>query len=77
MKATGATLGVLLGFFLLWDICGIILGIFRTNPTYTVGLNIFTPNLPLEEVLFLILLSYVTLLTYKASERLAAKRGMK
>lgn len=68
-----STLVVMLTLFLLWDICGIILGIFRTNPQYTLGLNLITPNLPIEEVLFLTLLVYVTLIVYKLAPRVPLK----
>ncbi|MBP9827044.1 lycopene cyclase domain-containing protein [Candidatus Saccharibacteria bacterium] len=57
-RATLATLAVMVAFFLVWDIAGIILGIFFTNPRYTLGLNLVSPNLPIEEVGFLILLNY-------------------
>lgn len=71
--ATYSTLAVLLTLFVAWDILGIVLGIFRTNTTYTVGLNLFTPNLPLEEIGFLTLLIYVTLLVYQAAARYVAR----
>lgn len=72
-----STLFTMLIFFLIWDISGIILGIFRTNSSYTLGLNLITPNLPIEEVLFLTLLIYVTLLVYKVSPRLLEKADTK
>ncbi len=67
-KATLATIAVLVGFFLIWDIAGIILGIFYTNSRYTLGINLGTPNLPIEEVLFLILLVYSVLIIDAASK---------
>lgn len=66
LRATRATLLVMTGLFLVWDVSGIVMGVFRTNTSYTLGLNILTPNLPIEEVVFLMLLTYVSLLTYKA-----------
>ena len=69
MKATLATLASLIGFFLVWDISGVALGIFRTNPRFTIGLNLVTPNLPIEEVFFLALLTYVTLVVYQLAVR--------
>jgi lycopene cyclase domain-containing protein len=68
-----STLVIMLVLFLLWDMSGIILGIFRTNPQYTLGLNLITPNLPIEEVLFLTLLVYVTLIVYKLAPRVPLK----
>jgi lycopene cyclase domain-containing protein len=68
-KATLLTILVLLALFLAWDIAGILLGIFYTNPRYTLGLNIVTPNLPIEEVFFLILLIYSVLIIDAATKR--------
>lgn len=73
--ATVMTLIIGVGFFLVWDIAGIILGIFSTNPRYVLGLNIFTPNLPIEEVLFLTLLIYVSLISVVVASRWQAKRA--
>lgn len=52
-------------FFLMWDISGVALGIFATNPSYVSGIYLVTPNLPVEELLFLTLISYVTLLIWR------------
>ena len=68
-KATLATIATLVGFFLVWDIAGILLGIFYTNPRYTLGINLGTPNLPIEEVFFLMLLVYSVLIIDAASKR--------
>lgn len=68
-KATLMTLAVTIGFFLVWDIAGICLGIFYTNPRYTLGINLFTPNLPIEEVLFLALLVYSILIINASASR--------
>src|SRR4051794_25432719 len=56
-------------FFLAWDIVGIGLDIFHTNPRYTLGLNLGNPDLPLEEVLLLTLICYLVLLGTRALER--------
>jgi lycopene cyclase domain-containing protein len=68
-KATLMTLAITTGFFLIWDIAGICLGIFFTNPRYTLGINLLTPNLPIEEVLFLILLVYSILIINASTSR--------
>lgn len=68
-QATLATIGLLVGFFLIWDIVGILLGIFYTNPRFTLGINLLSPNLPIEEVLFLTLLVYSCLLIDIAARR--------
>ena len=55
--------------FLLWDLAGIALGIFFRGPgPYQSGL-VIAPELPVEEVLFLTLLSYLSVLLYRAFAR--------
>ena len=58
-------LGLTLIFFLTWDITGINLHVFSTNPAWVSGVYFFTPNLPLEEFLFLTLLGYLTILLWR------------
>ena len=61
-------------FFLTWDLAGISAGIFfRGNATHLTGILLST-ELPLEEVFFLILLSYSALLLLKAFTRLGTKK---
>jgi lycopene cyclase domain-containing protein len=49
-------------FFVLWDLCGIGLGIFRRGETpYLTGL-VVAPQLPVEEIFFLTFLCYLTML---------------
>lgn len=67
-KATAATLACVVTFFLVWDIAGIWLKIFSTNPRYVLGIYFFTPDLPLEEVMFLTLLTYVILIITRLVE---------
>ena len=48
--------------FVIWDIAGITLGIFfRGNNTLLTGIQIF-PEFPIEEIFFLALLCYSTLI---------------
>lgn len=55
--------------FIVWDILGIILGIFfHGQSSYALPYRIL-PEFPIEELLFLILLSYVTLLSYLGFKR--------
>lgn len=68
-KATAMTLLITTGFFMVWDIAGILLGIFYTNTRFTLGINLFTPNLPIEEILFLILLTYSILIINASFKR--------
>lgn len=60
-------------FFLAWDAVGIITGVFvkGDSPLY-VGIDL-APHLPLEEVVFLAFLSYLALVTWAASLRMAQR----
>jgi lycopene cyclase domain-containing protein len=58
-----------LAFFLAWDVAGITLGIFfRGNPGLLTGV-LLAPELPLEELFFLILLCYTVMNSYGAVSR--------
>jgi lycopene cyclase domain-containing protein len=66
-------------FFVGWDVSGIGLGIFfRGEAPFTTGLLI-APELPVEEILFLALLCYLTMNSvgaiWRASEASKARRG--
>ena len=64
-RAKLVSVGVAVAVFLIWDVIGISLGIFfRGNSPHLSGL-LLGPELPLEELFFLILLSYNTLLAYQ------------
>lgn len=72
-RRTAAT--VLLGvvFFVIWDAVGIGLGIFfRGDGPYMTGILV-APELPIEELFFLTLLVYQTLLVWRALDRRACK----
>jgi lycopene cyclase domain-containing protein len=59
-----------LAVFILWDILGIRLGIFFTGDSkHLTGLQ-FGPEFPVEELFFLILLIYTTLLVMRGGDRL-------
>ncbi len=61
---TVITLFVAVVVFLIWDLVGIALGIFFRGPgPYLTGITI-APELPIEEVFFLTLLSYTILIAY-------------
>lgn len=61
---TAITIAVAVTLFLIWDLVGISLGIFfRGQGPYLTGLTI-APELPIEEVFFLTLLSYTILIAY-------------
>ena len=56
-----AVLAVGIAFFLVWDLAGIGLGIFfRGTTRFLVGVEV-APQVPVEELVFLALLCYVTM----------------
>ena len=59
--------------FLVWDVVGIATGVFFQGPGPFQSGVMLGPELPLEELFFLTLLCYSSLLAYVASER--ALRG--
>ncbi len=68
-RRTSLTLLWAVGIFIIWDLLGIALGIFHHgNSPYTLPLRL-APEFPLEEILFLTLLCYTTLLLYRALGR--------
>lgn len=68
-RRTLATIGIGVAFFLLWDLAGVTLGIFfRGDAPYMTGMLV-GPEIPLEEVFFLILLCYQTLILWLAFQR--------
>lgn len=67
--AGSIAIGVGVAFFLIWDLFGIANGIFfRGEATGLTGLML-APELPIEEVFFLILLCYSTLEVFLALGR--------
>jgi lycopene cyclase domain-containing protein len=63
--------------FLLWDVAGLALGIFaRGESPHMTGLLI-APELPVEEVFFLALLSYNALVAWRGFDRLARRRAVR
>lgn len=52
------------GVFTVWDLAGIALGIFSKGASdYSLAFEL-VPQFPIEELLFLLLLSYISLLSY-------------
>ncbi|MFF2273728.1 lycopene cyclase domain-containing protein [Agromyces sp. NPDC058136] len=67
-------LAIGLAFFLAWDLAGIALGIFhRAENTVSTGV-LLAPELPLEELVFLGFLCYLTLVLYTGALRVVARR---
>jgi lycopene cyclase domain-containing protein len=63
------------GFFLVWDLAGIGLGVFFPgNATIVTGV-LLAPGLPLEEVVFLALLCYSTMNAYGFLSRSSCRRS--
>lgn len=52
------------GFFLVWDLAGIGLGVFFPGHATIVTGVLLAPGLPVEEFLFLVLLCYTTMNVY-------------
>lgn len=68
-RLTLRVMAIAIGYFILWDIAGIALQIFFSGPaTYRSGL-LLGPNFPLEELAFLTLLVYTSLLISRSLER--------
>jgi lycopene cyclase domain-containing protein len=64
-RRSAMTIAVVVGMFIIWDVLGIQLGIFfHGGSPYTLPLRII-PEFPLEELFFLILLCYSTLLVFR------------
>ena len=60
-------------FFLIWDLAGINLGVFfRGAGQWMTGIQL-APELPLEEVFFLTLLSYMTMNVFAALTKAVVK----
>lgn len=60
-------------FFLIWDLAGINLGVFfRGAGQWMTGIQL-APELPLEEVFFLTLLSYMTMNVFAALSKAVTK----
>lgn len=69
-----AAIAISVAFFSLWDLAGISMGIFfRGHATYLSGFTI-APEFPVEELFFLTLLSYSTLIVFTSIERVRARK---
>ncbi len=65
LKATIKTVAIATSLLLFIDIIGVNWKIFSTNQSYVVGLGLGSENIPIEELVFLIFLSYFILCTYR------------
>lgn len=66
--AIALAIGVI--FFLAWDLAGIALGIFHRGENAVSTGILLAPELPLEELVFLAFLCYLTLVLYTGIVRL-------
>ena len=64
-----AAIAIGVGFFVLWDLVGIGLGVFFRGATPYLSGVLLAPELPVEELGFLTLLCYLALLAYVAAAR--------
>lgn len=76
MLRSAAIIAVSVVFFLVWDVVGIATGVFfRGSGPWMTGV-LLGPELPLEELFFLVVLTYSTLVSYLwATKALEARRS--
>lgn len=68
-RRTLLTIGVAVAVFVVWDILGIALGIFfHGGSQFTLPYRLL-PEFPVEEMFFLILLCYCTLVVYRGAQK--------
>ncbi|WP_454041637.1 lycopene cyclase domain-containing protein [Cellulosimicrobium sp. Marseille-Q8652] len=74
-RRAALTVGVGVVGFLLWDVAGLLLGIFaRGESPWMTGI-LLAPDLPVEEVFFLTLLCYVALVLWRLLEHAMRRRA--
>ena len=74
LRAGLLALGSGVGFFLLWDLAGISAGIFFEGAKGLLCGVQLAPQLPLEELFFLLLLCHSTLVLFATVSRWVARR---
>lgn len=67
-KSTTLTLLLLLVIFIIWDLIGIKLGIFFSGHSEFMSGIYLAKDFPLEEIFFLLFLSYFSLLVFRFLE---------
>ncbi|MDH2443671.1 lycopene cyclase domain-containing protein [Amnibacterium sp. CER49] len=73
-RRAAVVLAIAIAGFLAWDLAGIALGIFfEGNRALLVGVDL-APELPLEEVFFLLLLTLTALEAFAVTARLLERR---
>ncbi|MFF1530037.1 lycopene cyclase domain-containing protein [Cellulomonas sp. NPDC058312] len=75
-RRAALTVGIGVVGFLLWDVAGLLLGIFaRGESPHMTGL-LLAPELPVEEAVFLTLLCYNALLVWRGLDRWWGRRAL-
>ena len=74
-RRAAVCVGVAVVFFLLWDLAGLALGIFARGASPHMTGVLLAPELPVEEVVFLTLLSYNALLAWRGFELARRRRA--
>jgi lycopene cyclase domain-containing protein len=69
-----AAMAVPLAIFVVWDVIAIARGHWDYNPTYVTGWTI-PPNLPVEELVFFIVIPICAVLTYEAVSWILGRRA--
>lgn len=69
-----AALAVPVAIFVVWDVIAIARGHWDYNPTYVTGWTI-PPNLPVEELVFFVVIPICALLTYEAVTWILGRRA--
>lgn len=64
-RRTRMTVGLMMAIFILWDLIGINLGIFFSGHSQFALSFMILPDFPIEELFFLFLFCYITLLIYR------------
>ena len=72
-KRSAKTIVIAVGVFITWDLLGIGLGIFIHGSSQLALPFEILPEFPIEEILFLVLLCYTTLLLYRGAERVCSR----
>lgn len=68
-RKTVAVIAVAMTMFIAWDLLGILTGIFFKGDSQYMLPFVLAPEFPVEELFFLFLLNYVTLLMYIGASR--------
>lgn len=68
-----AVMAIGMVFFLVWDLAGVAAGIFFIGPQRVLTGLVVAPEVPVEEVFFLLLLCYTTMNAFGAARPLVAR----